>query len=432
MYNLKLLLNILIYSFLLTVGTIVNAQKLTDAVAKASVSIEECHDWSRENFPLIRQMDIISKSTEYSLSNASIGNLPQISLNGQASYQSAVTQLPISIPNMEIPTIDKDQYKIYGEVYQPLTNFVTVNAAKAQIALMGAIEQQKLEVELYQLKDRINQLYFGVLLINEKIGQYNIILSDIDSTLDKVESAILNGTATQTDKSLLEVERISLRQQIDESKSNQKAFLKILSTFTGQTITANTILQKPSTGAYSVNINRPELILFMLQNQSTAIEERQLSNTMVPNIGLFMQAGYGRPALNFLSNEFDFYYIGGIKFNWNLSRLYNIKDSRKRIRLTTDKVAIQRETFLLNTKLVQTQQSAEIAKYELLIESDQEIIKMRDAILATAKAQLDNGLITTTDYVKFLNDVNSVKQNLLLHETQLHLSQYNLKTTTGN
>ncbi|MFT4741878.1 MAG: outer membrane protein TolC, partial [Marivirga sp.] len=354
MYNLKLLLNILIYSFLLTVGTIVNAQKLTDAVAKASVSIEECHDWSRENFPLIRQMDIISKSTEYSLSNASIGNLPQISLNGQASYQSAVTQLPISIPNMEIPTIDKDQYKIYGEVYQPLTNFVTVNAAKAQIALMGAIEQQKLEVELYQLKDRINQLYFGVLLINEKIGQYNIILSDIDSTLDKVESAILNGTATQTDKSLLEVERISLRQQIDESKSNQKAFLKILSTFTGQTITANTILQKPSTGAYSVNINRPELILFMLQNQSTAIEERQLSNTMVPNIGLFMQAGYGRPALNFLSNEFDFYYIGGIQFNWNLSRLYNIKDSRKRIRLTTDKVAIQRETFLLNTKLVQT------------------------------------------------------------------------------
>jgi outer membrane protein TolC len=414
------------------VGTIVNAQELTDEVAKGSVSIEECYEWSRENFPLIRQLDIIDKSTAYSLSNASIGNLPQINLNGQASYQSAVTQLPIEIPNMEIPTIDKDQYKIYGEVYQPLTNFVTVNAAKEQIALMGAIEKQKLELELYQLKDRINQLYFGVLLINEKIGQYNIIMSDLDSTLDKVESAILNGTATQTDKSLLQVERISLQQQIDESKSNQEAFLKILSTFTGQTITANTVLLKPSTAAYSANINRPELILFKLQNQFTAIEQNQLSNTLVPNIGLFMQAGYGRPALNFLSNEFDFYYIGGIKFNWNLSRLYKLKNTRKTIRLTTDKVAIQRETFLLNTKLVQTQQSAEIVKYELLIESDHEIIKMRDAILATAKAQLDNGLITTIDYVKFLNDVNSVKQSLLLHETQLQLSQYNLQTTTGN
>lgn len=432
MYNFKISLNVLIYSCLLTVGTIVNAQELTDEVAKGSVSIEECYEWSRENFPLIRQLDIIDKSTAYSLSNASIGNLPQINLNGQASYQSAVTQLPIEIPNMEIPTIDKDQYKIYGEVYQPLTNFVTVNAAKEQIALMGAIEKQKLELELYQLKDRINQLYFGVLLINEKIGQYNIIMSDLDSTLDKVESAILNGTATQTDKSLLQVERISLQQQIDESKSNQEAFLKILSTFTGQTITANTVLLKPSTAAYSANINRPELILFKLQNQFTAIEQNQLSNTLVPNIGLFMQAGYGRPALNFLSNEFDFYYIGGIKFNWNLSRLYKLKNTRKTIRLTTDKVAIQRETFLLNTKLVQTQQSAEIVKYELLIESDHEIIKMRDAILATAKAQLDNGLITTIDYVKFLNDVNSVKQSLLLHETQLQLSQYNLQTTTGN
>lgn len=397
-----------------------------------TMSIEDCYQWSRNNNPLIKQMDIIDKTTQFNLSNASNGNLPQIKLNGQATYQSDVTNLPIDIPNMEIPTIDKDQYKIYGEVYQPLTNFSNVNANKKIISGTGEIEKQQVEVNLYQLKERINQMYFGVLLINEKIEQYQIIQADLDNALAKVEAAIDNGTATITDKQLLQVEHISLAQQIEENKANQLAFLNMLSVLTGKKITKATVLAKPALTAIPTTINRPEVHLFNLQNQTIMLQEKLLSNSLLPNLGLFVQGGYGRPALNFLSNDFDFYYLGGIKFNWNISSFYGYKNTKKILALRSNKIETQKEAFLLNTNLTQTQQSAEISKYQSLIQSDIEIIKIREEVLATANVQLSNGLITTLDYVKFLNDVNKARQVYLLHETQLLLAQFNLKTTTGN
>lgn len=416
----------------LTIGSSINAQNAIQAPEVVSMSIEECYLWTKENYPLIQQMNIIDKTSQYSLENASHGNLPQISLNGQASYQSDVTQLPIAIPNMEIPTIDRDQYKIYGEVYQPLSNFSHVKANKKLIANNGEIEKQKIEVDLYQLKDRINQLFFGVLLMDEKIEQFKIIQADLDSALVRVNAAVDNGTATLMDKQLLNVERISLSQQIEESQTSQLAFLSMLTILTGKNITANTLLVKPSLELMSTTINRPELQLFNLQNQSIILQDKILNNVLLPNIGLFAQGGYGRPALNFLSNEFEFYYIGGLKFNWNLSSLYNYKNTKKSLRLSTEKIATQKEAFLLNTRLTQSQQSTEVSKYQNLLIMDKEIIGIREEVLAAANVQLGNGLITTIDYVKFLNDVNKARQMRLLHETQLLLAQYNLKTTTGN
>ncbi len=423
-----LILCLLVFAF----NSSVIAQSSEDKTSIESVSIEECYQWSRANYPLLKQLDIIDKSSQYSLSNASNGNLPQINLNGQATYQSAVTELPINIPNMEIPSIDKDQYKIYGEIYQPLTGFTKVKILKNLIAHESEIEKQKVEIDLYKLKDRINQLYFGVLLITEKIQQYKIIQSDIDSALVKVKAAIENGTATITDRQLLNVERISIDQQIDENRANKSAFLEMLSSLTGKNISEESIILEPTSSVISTTNNRSELQLFNLQSQSVNLLQTQLNKTLIPNIGLFAQGGYGRPALNFLSNEFDFYYIGGIKFNWNISSLYNHKSTRKSLNLMTEKISVQKETFLLNISLTESQQSAEISKYQNLIKTDKDIIELREKVLNTAKVQLNNGLITTIDYVKFLNDVNKAKQKQLLHETQLLLSQYNLKTTTGN
>jgi outer membrane protein TolC len=206
----------------------------------------------------------------------------------------------------------------------------------------------------------------------------------------------------------------------------------MLSSLTGKKINEESIFIEPTASVLSTTNNRSELQLFNLQSQSVNLLQDQLNKTLIPNIGLFAQGGYGRPALNFLSNEFDLYYIGGIKFNWNISNLYSLKNTRKSLNLMTEKISAQKETFLLNTSLTQSQQSAEITKYLILIKTDKDIIQLREEVLNTAKVQLSNGLITTIDYVKFLNDVNKAKQKQLLHETQLLLSQYNLKTTTGN
>ena len=432
MYKYSLRLKAITFTFIILAGVSVNAQYISGDPIIPSATIDDCYEWSRANFPLIQQMDIIDKATQYSLSNASNGNLPQINLNGQATYQSAVTNFPIELPNVEVPTVSKDQYKIYGEVDQPLTNFSKVNTKKRQIEIDGEIEKQRVEVDLYKLKERINQTYFGVLLINEKISQFEIIIADLDSAMVKVTAAIDNGTATLTDKRLLNVERISIVQKIEENESNQLAFLNILSLLTDKNISKSTILDKPEVQAEVSEVSRPELRLFKLQNEAVDIQSKQLNNNLMPNLGLFGQGGYGRPALNFLSNDFELYYVGGVKLNWNISNYYNHKNSKKSLQTVRDKISTQQQTFLLNTELTQTQQTAEITKFEGLMKSDNEIINIRTEILNTAKVQLNNGLITTIDYVKYLNDVNRAKQSFLLHETQLLLALYNLKITTGN
>jgi outer membrane protein TolC len=269
-------------------------------------------------------------------------------------------------------------------------------------------------------------------LIGEKIEQYTLIQAELDSAMEKINAAIENGTATRADGQLINVERLSLKQQIDEQKANQLAFLKILSTLTGKNITRSTRLIKPIPNNQSLTNNRPELKLFSLQYQSIDLQRKQLDNSLMPNVGVFAQGGYGRPALNFLNNEFEFYYIGGLKFNWNISSLYNYNDTKRSLDLNTEKIQSNQDAFLMNNNLTELQQSAEIDKYNSLINTDGQIVEIRQDVLNTAKVQLDNGLITTIDYVKFLSDLNRAKQSLILHETELLLAQYNLKITTGN
>ncbi len=412
---------------LLTFQNSVNAQTF-----EPSITIENCYQWAKANYPLVKQLDLIDKTNSYSLSNASKGNLPQVTINGQATYQSEVTEVPIDVPNIEIPTISKFQYKLYGEVYQPLTNFSTVDAKKKQIENNGEIEKQRIEIDLFKLNERIDQLYFGALLIEEKIDLLGLIQNDLDSALVKVKSAIANGTATVTDEQLIDVEKISIVQQIDENQSNKEAFIQMLATLTGKDLTTATQLAKPDYLENSLEINRPELHLFNLQSSSISLQNEQLNNNIIPNIGLFLQGGLGRPALNFLSNDLSPYYIGGVKLNWNLSNFYTQKNNRASLIIAKEKIKHQRNTFLLNTNLTQVQQSSEIKKFQNLIQADKEIVAIRETVLETAKVQLANGLITTIDYIRFLNEVNKARQTLHLHETQLLLSQYNLKTTNGN
>lgn len=397
-----------------------------------TITLSECYEWSRNNYPLIAKLDLLEKSTQYSLNNASKGNLPQININGQATYQSEVTELPLELPNVEIPTQDKDQYKIYGEIYQPLTNFSTINSQKNQIEINGQIEQQKVEVDLYQLKDRINQIYFGTLLMDVKNEQLLLIQMDIDSTIARLDAAINNGTATLMDRKLLEVEKINVRQQLNENQSNKEAFLKMLSALTGKNINSSTTLTRPVATTPHNTLSRPELRLFDLQEQLLNVQKAQVNTRHIPSLGLFFQGGYGRPALNFLSNDFSAYYITGLKFNWNLSKLYTSKNDKQRFDIQRQLIDKQKEAFLLNTGITQSQQSTEINKYNTLISSDKQAVQLREEIKSTAEVQLINGLITTIDYIKILNDASRANQQLELHEIMLLQSQYNLNTTIGN
>lgn len=429
MNNYKVKLGWSCFVFLLIHVNIITAQGERES---QDITIDQCYDWAKSNYPLIVQIGIIEKVAQYNIDNAAKGILPQISFNGQATYQSDVTQIPFDLPNVDVPSLDRDQYKVYGELYQPLTHFGNVDVMKKQQEKNGELQIQKLEVDLYKIKERVNQLYFGILLIEEKINQYEIIINDIDTTLARINAAIEQGTATIADGQLLEVERISFEQKIIENRSNKTAYLNMLSSLTGRNITANSNLEIPVSIESEGVIKRPELQLFDLHSQSIDLQKKQIKKDLIPSLGLFAQGGYGRPALNFLSNSFDFYYIGGVKLNWNLSKLYSFKNKEKILDLSKERVKTDKETFLLNTSLTLSQQTAEIDKYSRLVEKDIAIIGLRQDILNTSKVQLDNGIITSSEYVNQLNNLSQARQMHTLHQIQLLSSKYNLKTTTGN
>lgn len=396
------------------------------------LSIDSCYAMAQRNYPLVKQYALLEKSQAYSLSNAAKGVLPQLSVSGQGTYQSEVTGIPISLPGIEIQALSKDQYKLYGEVVQPITDLFTLKHQKELIQSNVKVETQKIEVELYKLKERINQLFFGILLIDAQIQQTESLKKDIQLGLNKTNAAIANGTALRSNAMTLQAELLKADQRITELKATRQGNADMLGLFIQQPLDAGVALEKPVVVQLNTGINRPELRLFAAQRQIFDAQNKLISARNLPRASLFFQGGYGRPALNFLSNDFESYYIGGLRFTWNLANFYSSKNERHNLAINQDIIGLQQETFLFNTNLTLKQQNAEIAKLQALITSDQQIIQLRENVSTTAKNQLEYGTITSNDYITYLNAADQAQQGLLLHQIQLLLAQYNAKTTAGN
>ncbi len=397
-----------------------------------SLSLDNCLEMAKQNYPLIRQYTLIEKTKEYSIANAQKAYLPQFNVAGQATYQSAVTQIPISLPSVDIPTMSKDQYRLYGEVSQSITDLFTVKDQKEYINANSEIEVQKTEVELYKLRERINNLYFGIFLIDAQIKQTELLKKDIQSGIEKTNVAIANGVALKSTADNLKAELLKADQRTIELKATRKGYADMLALFIGNPIDENTVLEKPHRQMLTNTINRPELKLFDLQKKSFDVQEKLITAKNLPRLSAFFQGGLGRPGLNMLDNDFQGYYIGGLRLSWNITGFYTYKNEKKMLANSQSMIDIQRETFLFNTNLTLKQQNADITKMQELIETDKSIVTLRESVKNTTQNQLTYGTATTNDYLIAVNAEDQAKQNLILHEIQLLMTEYNTQTTAGN
>lgn len=415
--------------FLLLLGGIPLTAGAQDVL---SLNIDSCYVMTERNYPLVNQYALIEKSRDYTVSNVSKGYLPQLTLSGQASYQTEVTELPISIPNVNVPTLNKDQYKAYVELNQPITDLFTTRN-KVQLAQSRAdVERQKIDVELHKLRERVNQLFFGIILIDAQLKQVELLQSDIQSGINRATVAFENGASLKSNIDLLSAELLNAGQRQIELRAMRRGYVEMLSAFIGREITEETVFQKPEIIPTSSTINRPELALFETQKKGFDIQDKLLTNQNLPRVSLFLQGGYGRPSLNFLSNDFSPYAIGGVRLSWNISGLYTHRKQKKNIEINRNSVDVQRDLFLFNTNLTLTQQDSEIAKLRELMASDCEIIELRESVKRSTESQLENGTATANDYIQHVNAEDQARQNLVLHEIQLLMALYNHKTTSGN
>lgn len=414
-------------SFALLLSVLFSNAQLTGVL-----TLSQALDAAVVNYPLTKQRQLIDKNTELALQNLQKSFLPQVSVLGQASWQSDVTSVSIPVPGFNITPPSKDQYKLITDLSQLLYDG-GVNRSQRNIQEQGRIiDQQKVEVELYRLREKVQQVFLAVLLVDEQLKQVALVQKDIDNGLRKVESQVAQGVAFRSAVDLLKAEWLRIDQRKVELISTRKGLIDVLSVFMNQALASEITLITPSEPKWETDaIDRPEWTLLDAQQKLLNTQVKLIDNRNLPKASLFAQAGYGRPGLNLLKNEFSFFYLGGVRLNWSLSNFYTHKKEKQIIGINQSMIELQKESFLMQTKAQLKQQSAEINRIKQLLSSDQEIISLRERVKTAAKAQLDNQVITANDYLREVNAEDLARQNWITHQLQLLQAQLNYKTISG-
>ena len=401
------------------------------------ITLDEIQKKTEANYPAIAQYDIIEKTKNFNLANANKAYLPQGTLSAQATWQSDVTSIDIdmheSMPPIEIPVPDKDQYRVVAELNQLIWDGGNVSAQKKSLEANAELEKRQLETEIYNLRERTNNLYFGILLIKGNLQQHEILENELQRNYNNVQTYVQNGVANEADLSAVKVEQLKAGQQRIQLESTLDAYIQMLSVLAGESLNKNMTFAKPNPDAELISpvINRPELKMF--NAQETAIESQKsiLKAKNLPKLGAFAQGGYGKPGLNMFDTKFSPYFLGGIRLTWNFSNLYTFNNDKKKIDLQKQKVNTQRETFLYNLNVQIPQQQMEIEKYKKTMLDDNEIIRHQTLIREAAEVKVENGTMTVSDLMKEINAEEAAKQAKTLHEIQYLMSIYSLKHTTN-
>jgi outer membrane protein TolC len=413
----------IILLFLIFMPTFSNAQQ--------TLTLEDCYVLANKNYPLAKQSDLLLQKSALEIDVLNKGKLPKIDLNAQATYQSAVTGLPIPLPN--VTPINKDQYRATLDVNQLLYNGGMIDASAKLKEAQTKTQQQQVEVNLYQIKTRINQLYFSVLVFQERRAILISKQEQLGSKIKEVKTGVKFGAILPASEKVLEAENLKIKQQLAEIQFDRKRVLQNLSAITFSTIDQNVILVKPIILTdFSKENNRPELKLFDLQNEQIEVSKEAISKNNLPKVNAFGQAGYGNPGLNMLDNSFQTFYMVGLKANWNVFDWDKSKIEKQALSISEAITTTEKETFLLNNNLQLQEMENEIIKLEEVIKTDTEIIDLREYVVKSSDAQLKNGVITSSEYLVELTNLYEAKTNQKLHEIQLDLAKANYQVVKGN
>lgn len=414
---------ILSFSFLLTIVALFGQQ----------ITLEECRKKTQNNYPLVRQYGLIEKTKEYNLDNVSRGNLPQFSLSGKATYQSDVTKLPINIPGINIKGQAQDQYQVMLEVKQNIWDGGEIHVQKELAKATSDVDRERLNIDMYALNERVDQLYFGILLLDEQLKQNRLLQDELERSFKQVTAYVENGIANRSDLDAVQVEQLNTRQKQVELTSSRTAYLKMLAVMIGEELTSRTELLKPTESTIPIlgGVRRPEMQWFEAQNQRLDVQKESLKVRNLPRFGAFVQGAYGNPGLNMLKNEFTPFYVAGVRLSWNFGGLYTMRNDKKLIDNSRLQLMSNRDVFLFNTLLQATQQSTTVTSIREQMRDDEEIIRLRTNIRLAAEAKVANGTLTVTEMLREITSESLARQAKALHEIQLLMTIWQLKYTTN-
>lgn len=405
--------------------------------AQAQISLDYCRSRAQANHPIAKRSTTIEKRFQNDSAIAWSTYLPQATLSGKASTQSNVTELPFSMPGFAGLDLGTEQYQAVAELNQPIWDGGTLSAHLKSIKASAQLERSELEVNLYALLERSDQLFFNVLLLDEQLRQNRLLLDDLSVHTRRVASYVANGIANRSDLDALRVEELGAQQKSIELLAGRRASLQALSILIGEQISDDAQFEKPALEAgpndgkssESVGTARPEFRHFQALDALAESRKDALIAALLPRLGVFLQAGYGLPSLDmFETDPAGFWIIGG-RLSWNLSGLYSLKANLNKIELDRQNIAINRDAFKLELESKVARQSTEIRKIQELLEKDEEIISLRSELKRAAEEKHANGAISVAELLREINAENFARQMRSMHEIQLAAARYALRVT---
>ena len=412
---------------------------MSTAFVSTSQSLEECRRLAREHYPEIQQYDLISETEQYSISNAKRAWIPQVVLSGQATYQSATPTYPeafnamIAANGLDMSGIRKDQYKLAIDVTQNIWDG-GLSKANREIAQADADEQRsRVDVALYDLQSRVDNIYFGILLLDERIAQTESLIEVLESNLNRMRVYYNNGVAMQSDVDAVEAELLVARQTLSQVEASRTSYRRMLEVFIGQELTDEKLQRPEMTDVVDRNSVRPELALFEAQAAKLNAQRNAINVSLMPQFSAFAQAYYGYPGLDMfksmVSSEWTLNAMAGVRMMWNVGAFYSKKNNMNKLNVAERQIAIQRDVFLFNTQMQTTQDDGEIARLRTAVDDDKRIVELRRSVRVAAESKLENGVIDATELLTKIADETTAILNRSMHEIELLQAIYRLKTT---
>lgn len=405
----------------------------------AQVTLEECIALAEENYPIISKYDLLEQTKEVNLSNINKGWLPQINVYGQGTVQNDTPSLPESLTNIinqtgtNIAGLNEWQYRIGADISQNIWDGGTSKVHRKIERAEDAERQAAIDVQLYAVRERVEDLYFGILLMDAQIEQVKNMQLLLQSNLDKLRIMQSNGTAMQSDVDMVEAEYLGTVQQLTQAESASQSYRNVLGLFMGKSIVGQKLVKPEAFIPQDMMPSRPELKYFEKQLQTNEARNASITANMMPKIGLFAQLYYGYTGFDYFENMMNrnpsFNILAGVKLSWNIGALYNKKNDRMKLKLSSDNINVERDIFLFNINLQSRSQLDHIDELKAVIKNNDRIVELRANVRKAAESQLDNGVIDATALLTKLTDEKQARLTAAYHEIQLLQSIYELKYT---
>lgn len=403
----------------------------------AQITIEQCVEKAMENYPEIRKYDLVSMTREIDLSDIDKGWLPRISAYGQATVQNAVPSFPESLSGVlqqmgqSMKGLDKLQYKIGVDISQTIWDGGLSRARRDVSRLTSETQRKNIDVELYAVRQRVENLYFAILLTEEQIAQTGNALALVKGNLEKLRSMLRNGTAMQCDVDMVAAQALTMEQDITRARSVVRGYRQVLEIFIGESLADRALVMPYAQLPSDMRPERPELSLF--ENRIAAAQaSRRLSDvSLMPKVGFFAQTWYGYPGFDYfksmMNRNLSFNIMAGVKVTWNIDAFYTKKNTARRTAVDTANIMSEKEIFLFNTGMQSVSQQEKISGLRSVMADDAKIIELRTNVRKAAESQLENGVIDATALLTKITDENQAKLTARFHEIQLIQEIYNLK-----